>query len=83
MRCVRSHARKGVALLLVPHFEETGGHSLAAAFVTIRAILDFPTVSSPLIQILGKLLIETHLIGAKGFKYILVVHHGSPHGFLH
>ncbi len=68
MRCVRSHARKGVALLLVSHFEETGGHSLAAAFVTIRAILDFPTVSSPLIQILGKLLIETHLIGAKSFK---------------
>jgi len=42
MRCVRSHARKGVALLLVFHFEETGGHSLAAAFLTIRAILDFP-----------------------------------------
>ncbi len=68
MRCVRSHARKGVALLLVVHFEETGGRSLAAAFVTIRAILDFPTVSSPLIQILGKLLIETHLIGVKSFK---------------
>jgi hypothetical protein len=57
-----------VALLLALHFEETGGHSLAAAFVTIRAILDFPTVSSPLIQILGKLLIETRLIGAKRFK---------------
>lgn len=68
MRCVRSHALSGVALLLVSHFEETGGHSLAAAFVTIRAILDFPTVSSPLIQILGKLLIETYLIGAKSFK---------------
>jgi hypothetical protein len=57
-----------VALLLVLHIEETGSHGLAAAFVTIRAILDFPTVSSPLIQILGKLLIETHLIGAKRFK---------------
>ena len=57
-----------MALLLALHFEETGGHSLAAAFVTIRAILDFPTVSSPLIQILGKLLIETRLIGAKRFK---------------
>jgi hypothetical protein len=68
MRCVRSHALSGVALLLVLHIEETGSHSLAAAFVTIRAILDFPTVSSPLIQILGKLLIETHLIGAKRFK---------------
>ena len=68
MRCVRSHALSGVALLLVFYFEETGGHSLAAAFVTIRAILDFPTVFSPLIQIPGKLLIETHQIGAKGFK---------------
>jgi hypothetical protein len=57
-----------VALLLAPHFEETGGHSLAAALVTIRAILNFPTVSSPFIQIFGELLIETHLIGAKGFK---------------
>jgi hypothetical protein len=83
MRCVRSHARKGVAFLLALHFEETGSHSLAAALVTIRTIPDFPTVSSPLIQILGKLLIETHLIGAKGLKHILVVHHGSPHGFLH
>ncbi|MCK5656827.1 MAG: hypothetical protein KAI21_03245 [Deltaproteobacteria bacterium] len=68
MRCVRSHALSGVALLLVFYFEETGGHSLAAAFVTIRAILDFPTVFSPLIQIPGKLLIETHQIGAKSFK---------------
>jgi hypothetical protein len=41
----------GRALLLVLHIEETGSNSLAAAFVTIRAILDFPTVSSPLIQI--------------------------------
>ena len=57
-----------MALLLVLYFEETGGHSLAAALVTIRAILDFPTVSSPLIQVLGKLLIETHLIGAERFK---------------
>ena len=57
-----------MALLLVLHFEETGSHRLAAALVTIRAILDFPTVSSPLIQVLGKLLIETHLIGAKRFK---------------
>jgi hypothetical protein len=72
-----------VALLLALHFEETGGHSLAAAFVTIRAILDFPTVSSPLIQILGKLLIEARLIGAKRFKLILVMHHGSPHGSMH
>jgi hypothetical protein len=55
-------------LLLTFHFEETGSHSLAAALVTIRAILDFPAVSSPLIQILGKLLIETHLIRAKRFK---------------
>ena len=68
MRCVKSHAQKGVALMLTPHFEETGGHSLAAAFVTIGAILDFPTVSSPFIQIFGELLIETDLIGAKGFK---------------
>jgi len=67
-RYVRSHARKGVAFLLALHFEETGSHSLAATLVTIRAILDFPAVSSPLIQILGKLLIETYLIGAKGFK---------------
>lgn len=57
-----------MALLLALHFEETGGHCLAAALVTIRAILDFPAVSSPLIQILGKLLIETHMIGAKRFK---------------
>jgi hypothetical protein len=57
-----------VALLLTLHFEETGSHSLAAALVTIRAIFDFPAVSSPLIQVLGKLLIETHLIGAKRFK---------------
>lgn len=57
-----------MALVLAPHFEETGGHSLAAALVTIRAILNFPTVSSPFIQIFGELLIETHLIGAKGFK---------------
>ena len=54
--------------MLTPHFEETGSHSLAAALVAIRAILDFPTFSSPLIQVLGKLLIETHLIGAKRFK---------------
>ena len=72
-----------MALLLALPFEETGGHSLATAFVTIRAILDFPTLSSPLIQILGKLLIETRLIGAKRFKYILVMHHGSPHGSMH
>jgi hypothetical protein len=51
--------------------------------VTIRAIFDFPTVSSPLIQILGKLLIEARLIGAKRFKLILVMHHGSPHGSMH
>ena len=57
-----------MALLLVLYFEETGSHSLAAALVAIRAILDFPTFSSPLIQVLGKLLIETHLIGAKRFK---------------
>ena len=72
-----------MASLLALHFEETGSHSLAAALMTIGAILDFPAVSSPLIQILGKLLIETHLIGAKRFKYILVVHHMSPHGSLH
>lgn len=71
-----------MALLLALHFEETGGRSLTAAFVTIGAILDFPTVSSPLIQILGKLLIETRLIGAKGFKEIFVMHHGLPHCFL-
>ena len=59
---------KGVALLLASHFEETGSHSLTAALMTIRAILDFPAVSSPLIQVLGKLLIETYLIGAKRFK---------------
>jgi hypothetical protein len=57
-----------VALLLASHFEETGSHSLAAALMTIRAILDFPAVSSPLIQVFGKLLIETYLIGAKRFK---------------
>ena len=57
-----------MALLLVLHFEETGSHRLAATLVTIGAILNFPTVSSPLIQVLGKLLIETHLIGAKRFK---------------
>jgi hypothetical protein len=50
------------------HFEETGSHRLTATLVTIGAILDFPTVSSPFIQIFGELLIETDLIGAKGFK---------------
>ena len=57
-----------MASLLALHFEETGSHRLAAALVTIRAILDFPTVSSPLVQVLDKLLIKTRLIGAKRFK---------------
>jgi hypothetical protein len=59
---------KGRGSLLVLHFEETGSHSLATCLMPIGAILNFPTVSSPLIQILGKLLIKTHLIGAKRFK---------------
>lgn len=82
MRWERSHARKGVALLLFLGFEETGSRSLTTAFVTIGAILDFPAFSSPFVQVPGELLIEARLIGAKGFKSIFVIHHGSPHGFL-
>jgi hypothetical protein len=40
---------RGVALLLIFVFEETGSRSLTAAFVTIGAILDFPAFSSPFI----------------------------------
>jgi hypothetical protein len=55
-------------MLLVLDFEETGSRSLAAAFVTIRAILDFPTFSSSFIQIPGELLIEARLVRTKRFK---------------